>query len=379
MTATPDDTTTMRSESSEQITALSETLRSSVARLQAILDTAIDAIITIDAHGIINSINRATERILGYSETELVGRNVSILMPQPFASEHDRYLERYLSTREPRIIGIGREVVARRKDGTFLPVDLAVSEVVGLGLFTGILRDITQRNFERERLIQSERLAALGEAMAGLTHESRNALARSQSNLRMLARRLTDRDDLLEMIHGAMRANEDIRRQFEEVREYAAPIKLHKEPHDLRLLLDAAWNLLEEEREVRAASLKIDPYHFDLTCDVDTFHVQNAFRNILENSLAACTGETEITVKFYEDLIRGRPAIRVSISDNGPGIPADISKNIFDAFFTTKTRGTGLGLAIVKRSVEAHGGRVTAQPGLSGGAEIILTFPRKQE
>jgi two-component system sensor kinase FixL len=379
MTATPDDTTTMRSESSEQITALSETLRSSVARLQAILDTAIDAIITIDAHGIINSVNRATERILGYSETELVGRNVSILMPQPFASEHDRYLERYLSTREPRIIGIGREVVARRKDGTFFPVDLAVSEVVGLGLFTGILRDITQRNFERERLIQSERLAALGEAMAGLTHESRNALARSQSNLRMLARRLTDRDDLLGMIHGAMRANEDIRRQFEEVREYAAPIKLHKDPHDLRLLLDAAWNLLEEEREVRAASLKIDPHYFDLTCDVDTLHVQNAFRNIFENSLAACTGETEITVKFCEDLISGRPAIRVSISDNGPGIPADIYANIFDAFFTTKTRGTGLGLAIVKRSVEAHGGRVTAQPGLSGGAEIILTFPRKQE
>jgi PAS domain S-box-containing protein len=124
-----------------------QALREREARLRAILDTTVDGIITIDAQGIIESFNLVAERIFGYAAAEVLGQEVSLLMPSPYREEHDGYLARYLRTGEKRIIGIGREVVGRRKDGATFPMDLAVSEV-RLGnrrLFTGIVRDITER------------------------------------------------------------------------------------------------------------------------------------------------------------------------------------------------------------------------------------------
>ncbi len=367
---------TKADESSNELSKLTHTLRTSERRMQAILDTAVDAIVTIDLSGIIRHVNHATERLFGYTESELIGQNVSMLMPAPYSAEHDGYLQHYLETREARIIGSGREVEAKRKDGTTFPVDLAVSEVTELGLFTGILRDITDRHAERRRLMESERLAALGQAMTGLTHESRNALARSQSNLRMLARRLQDRPELLELIRGALQANDAIRRQFEEVREYAAPIHLHLEQLSLRNLIESVWENLAGERENHIAELRFANDASCDICEVDTFHVQNAFRNIFENSLAACTDPVEILVTISDDELDRRPALRVSIRDNGPGLPVEIVGKIFDAFFTTKARGTGLGLAIVRRSIEAHNGRVEGRSGDTNGAEITLILPR---
>ena len=126
-------------------------LRKSQEQLAAVLHTAADAIITINAKGIIQSVNKATERMFGYNAAEMIGQNIKILMPSPYREEHDRYLENYDRTGVKKIIGIGREVVARRKDGSTLPVDLAVSVVDHLKLFTGIIRDITRRKeLERE-------------------------------------------------------------------------------------------------------------------------------------------------------------------------------------------------------------------------------------
>lgn len=353
-------------------------LKEGAERLRAILNTAVDAVVTIDRRGIIDSANPATERMFGYSREELIGRNVNMLMPSPYREEHDGFIAQYLETGEAKIIGIGREVEGRRKDGTVFPIDLAVSEIASFGLFTGIIRDITERKAEHERLLQAERLALLGEAMAGLTHESRNALARSQANLRRLARRLKGSEKLLQLIDGATQANEDIRRQFEEVREYAAPLKLKFQRIDLQQLVRQAWDQLADERRGRDARLRFPETNRDATCVVDPFSLRNAFRNILENALAASGDPVRIDIEFCEAQIDDRPALQIVIRDNGPGLPPEVAERAFDAFFTTKTKGTGLGLAIVKRTVEAHGGTVTSSSGKDCGAEIILTLPKEQ-
>lgn len=347
-------------------------------RMRAILNTASDAIITINRQGMIDAVNPATERMFGYDRKELIGQNVKMLMPSPYCEEHDDYLRRYLESGEAKIIGIGREVEGRRKDGSIFPIDLAVSEVDHLGLFTGIIRDITERKAEQEQLIQSERLALLGEAMAGLTHESRNALARSQSNLRRLARRLKGQDELLEFITGALTANDDVSRQFEEVREYAAPLRLQRTPTSLTEIIHQAWNDLAALREERTAHLTVTTETSDDVCEVDPFPLRNAFRNILENALAACADPVEVTVELLENRWGGEPTLEARFRDSGPGLPPEVRSRAFEAFFTTKTRGTGLGLAIVRRTIEAHGGEVTFGPPSPSGAEIRILLPRSK-
>jgi len=143
------------------------------AKYRTILDTTVDAIITIDSVGIIQSVNRATVRLLGYEAEEIIGCNVNILMPQPEQGKHDAYLERYLQGGDPRIIGIGREVRALKKDGSQVPVDLAVSEfqLGGERMFTGVLRDVSERKRLEEQLTRSSKLASLGELVGGIAHE----------------------------------------------------------------------------------------------------------------------------------------------------------------------------------------------------------------
>src|SRR5262249_17127671 len=151
-------------------------LRESQGRIQAILNTAADAIITIDQHGIIESVNNAAERLFGYTASEVVGRNVSMLMPSPHRDQHDGYLERYIRTGEARVIGIGRGLEALRRDGTTFPIELALSEVRGSNhrQFTGIIRDITVRKRAEEALLRADALK--DEFLANTSHELRTPL-----------------------------------------------------------------------------------------------------------------------------------------------------------------------------------------------------------
>jgi signal transduction histidine kinase len=240
------------------------------------------------------------------------------------------------------------------------------------------LRRLAERRQMAKRLVEAERLAAIGEAMTGLTHESRNALARSQANLLRLSRRLRDRPELLVLIGAALAAQEDVQRLFEDVRQYAAPLRLRRESTDVRQLIFEAWEKLALDTKSRDAQLRETQGEADLVCRIDQFSIRNAFRNILENALAACEDPVRIDVAFQDAQLSGTPALQISIRDNGPGFPPETAERAFDAFHTTKTHGTGLGLAIVKRTVEEHGGRVAIGPEGSG-AEILLTLPRSSD
>lgn len=354
-----------------------EALRESEQRLRSIVDTAADAILTINTRGIIQSCNPAGERIFSYAVDELVGRNVKMLMPSPYHEEHDSYLARYLQTGERRIIGIGREVVAKRKDGSTFPAQLSVGEVTHLGIFTGIIRDLTSEKRSQDRLLQSERLAAIGEAMTGLVHESRNAMASVQAQLRMLSRRINDRPELGQYIEGALKSQLEVQKLFEEVRQWAAPKKLQILRTDLGKLLRAAWDKLEPERLTRTAELREQQHSIDLTCEADEFSMIQVCLNILQNALAACEDPVVITADYAETNLGGRPALCVTIRDNGPGLSPEQCERMFEAFYTTKTHGTGLGLPIARRTMQAHGGEIEPGSG-SGGAEFKLTIPRTQ-
>jgi PAS domain S-box-containing protein len=350
------------------------------AQLRAILQTCVEGIITIDQRGIVESFNESAERIFGYGANEVIGKNVSMLMPPPDRDRHDEYIARYLATGEQRIIGIGREVMGRRKDGTLFPMHLSVSEVRygGRRIFTGFVHDVTDLRQAQLRLIQSERLAAIGEAMAGLAHESRNALQRIQVTTEMLMD-LTEGDaEATHYIGVINRAQHDLQRLFQEVREYAAPIQLAYERVPLDAVVQSAWTELAAERSGRTIDFVEEKKCDDLHVNLDPFAVRQVFRNILENSLAACGDPIEIRVIYSGDHLNDQEALTVRVRDNGPGLSAEECGRAFDSFYTTKTKGTGLGLAISKRIIEAHAGQIAANPDCPDGAEFLVMLPRRR-
>jgi signal transduction histidine kinase/FixJ family two-component response regulator len=240
----------------------------------------------------------------------------------------------------------------------------------------GAFLDITERKRSQERALQTERLAGIGQMVTGLAHESGNALARSQACLEMLALEVQDRQDALDLVQRVQKAQDHLQQLYEEVRGYAAPLKLEREPWSLASVWRHAWASLALKRQGRDAGLEEQTGGLDMHCAVDHFRLEQVFRNILENALAACPDPVRVTVACSEAVLAGRPAVRVAVRDNGPGLGPEQRRRIFEPFYTTKTKGTGLGMAIAKRIVDAHGGQITAGNG-APGAEIIITLPRE--
>ena len=236
--------------------------------------------------------------------------------------------------------------------------------------------DITFVKQAQERALQSERLAAIGEMVTGLAHESRNALQRSQACLEMLALTVHDRPESLDLISRLQKAQDHLHHLYEDVRSYAAPIKLEKISCDLSTVWRESWAHLEQARTDKHARLKEKLDGVDLACTIDPFRLDQVFRNILENALAASSPPVAIEVRACTAEIDGQPAVRIAICDHGPGIPLDQRLKVFDPFYTTKSKGTGLGLAIAKRIIEAHGGQIAINESDKSGAIFLITLPR---
>ena len=336
------------------------------ALLAAVLNTAVDAIITIDERGKILNANRALQKLFGYLPSELIGKNISCLMPEPDRSSHDGYLAKYQQTGKAAIIGIGRQVVGQRRDGSLIPVDLAVSEIqVGnRKMYTGIVRDMTERHqvesdlrAAQQRLIQSERLTAIGQMMTGLAHESRNALQRSRACLDMLELDLQSSPDQHDLVKRTRSALVELQVLYEEVRSYAAPIQLERTRQYIRELCEETWLNLREQWQSR---------HIDLvaSCDAcppvscDKQRICQVLRNIFENSLAVSPNGSSIFVDCRTIQRDQSLFAQISVTDQGPGLNEEQRLRMFEPFYTTKTRGTGLGMAICHRIIDSHGGRI---------------------
>ncbi len=343
---------------------------------RAIVDAAVASILTIDEHGTIQWCNPATQRVFGYAPDELIGKNISILMPPPYKREHDEYIRRYLQTGEARIIGIGREVVAVRKDGTQFPMELAVTEFQSGGkrYFAGIMRDLTDRKLAEQRALQAERLAAIGQMVTGLAHESRNALQRIQACLEMLELELEGHPAGLDLVERIRVAQDDLRRLFEEVRDFAKPLQIECSPCSLPSQWREAWSLLSAQRRGREAELIESLPAGPITCLGDPFRLTQLFRNLLENSLAACADPVEIRISCQPIRLNSAAGWEVRLTDNGPGLSPEQRERAFEPFYTTKAKGTGLGMSIARRIAEAHHGTLdVGNP--ARGAEFIFRLP----
>jgi PAS domain S-box-containing protein len=235
--------------------------------------------------------------------------------------------------------------------------------------------DITEAKVAAEQLLQASRLATIGEMSAGLAHESRNALQRLRTCTDLLFEQVSDRPSAIRLLQRAQQAQEDLQQLLDEVRNFSSPVLLDRTECRPLALCREAWSLLQVQRRSRQAELVDEDCDVSLTIRADRFRMVQAFRNILENSLAACQDPVLIRVGCRATEIDGQRAAAISIEDNGPGFDDAGLDRAFEPFFTTKSTGTGLGLAIVRRIVEAHGGRVSASRAAQGGANVCLTLP----
>lgn len=361
--------------------------------LRSILDTVPDATVVIDEAGVMVSFNRAAVRQFGYSESEAVGRNVSILMPDPYSREHDGYIERYLATGEKRIIGIDRVVVGRRKDGSVFPMKLAVGEMsTGEGrFFTGFVRDLSERAESEARLeeVQAElarlaRLNEMGEMASTLAHELNQPLS-AVANYVQGCRRLVDRIEAPETEQLKMALDETARQSLRagqiirHLREFVSRGETEKETMSARALVEEAAALAligSRELGVRA---RFD-FAFDATVVVDRVQIQQVLTNLMRNAMEAMRDMerrdlTITTGRAGGDADPDGPGIAIEVSDTGHGIPEDVAAELFKPFMTTKPGGMGIGLSICRRIVEAHGGELTMRQRPEGGTTFRFTLP----
>jgi two-component system sensor kinase FixL len=370
-------------------TAADERVASAAEELHALLDAAVDAIIVIDGRGHIEKFNRAAEQMFGFSAAEILGKNVALLMPEPDRSAHDAYLRRYNLTREARIIGIGRDVQAQRRDGTVFPASLAVGRVAGTkpARFVGFIRDISARvAAERaaaqaqERLTHVARLSTLGEMAAGLAHEINQPLA-AITTYAQACQRLLDkgeapgtadiRDPLVEIGRQALRAGEVIRR----LRAFVANHDVRREPIRCNRLLEDAVSLARSDLHANDVRLRLDVAQGlpdVMADDVQLQHVLiNLFRNAIDATLQKGATQREITLRA----LCTPGGVEISVHDHGPGLEPGVLAKLFNPFFTTKPHGTGLGLAISRTIVQAHGGTLAHREEPGGGACFYFTLP----
>lgn len=351
--------------------AAEEALRKSEERVRSIVESAVDGILVIDDHGMIQAFNPSAERLFGYRIDEVLGQNVNMLMPSPDRERHDGYLRHYLTTGEQKIIGMGREVTALRKDGTTFPVHLSVGEMKsadGTRSFTGILHDLSDRVVLEQRLAEQKSLAKLGEMAAVVAHEVKNPIAGIRGALQVITSRMPvdqrDRTILLEIITRL----DGLNRIVQDMLMFARPRPLRREPIALSTLMSDTASMIGLDPTMRRLEIGISGAA-DIAGDREMLQI--VFQNILMNAAQAMEGRGRIDVAITE--FGGR--CRVAVADRGPGMPSEVREKAFDAFFTTKHRGTGLGLPIARHVVESHGGTIQIDVPLTGGTTISVDLP----
>jgi two-component system sensor kinase FixL len=380
-----------------QINSVDQDSKDASAKLNALLNAAVDAIIIIDHKGTIELFNAAAQRMFAYDSAEVVGQNVKILMPEPYQSEHDQYLDHYMQTNEKRIIGVGREVKARKSSGEIFPIELSVGEVEDSShkQFVGIIRDISalvQANSDainnRERLAHVTRLSTMGEMAAGIAHEINQPLtavasyAHASQNILKACDKLDFDNELrkekilaaLQKISDqAIRAGEVISR----LRGFVKKGTVQRERIDLN-------SLIEDTVELAKVDTRLLDHGIDLQLNavpspqlyVDPVQVQQVLFNLIRNAIDAMEehiGEPVCIETRWSD----REHIEVSVLDTGLGVAETDKDNLFNPFFSTKEAGMGMGLPISQSIIVAHGGELKHSHGVSNGSVFSFTLPAK--
>ncbi len=357
-------------------------------QIRAIFRTIPDAAIVIDDAGLIISFNTAAERQFGYSETDVLGQNVKLLMPQPYQGEHDAYLLRYKNTGEKRIIGKGRVVAAQRRDGSTFPILLSVGEVRSGGTvyFTGFIRDLTERADVEAQLEQLHgelarlsRINELGEMASTLAHELNQPLSSIANYVQGCVRMLRDSTD--ETIVNVRNALEEAAKQslragkiIHHLRESATHGTTEMKRESLRSIIEEAAALALtgwREKGIKAV------FEYQADSDavfVDRVQIQQVLINLMRNAGEAMGQSMRRELTLSTVLVDER-TVAVEIADTGPGISDEVAQHLFQPFVSGKPGGMGIGLAISKRIIEAHYGQINVGGNTNGGATFRFTLP----
>lgn len=383
--------------------------QNSERQLRALYENTLTGLLIFDRNEIILDANPATCDMLKLSREALVGRSLTSLGAdyQPSTSNGS---EEYDGSADSRVdddagstpgghavgstggtlhgstvsiavdscpilirVQFAKERKLRRGDSAIIDVEQQSMLNFSPGLNALSLRDVTEKRQSEVRALQSERLAAIGETMTALVHESRNALQRSFACLEMLALEVEDRPVALDLVLRTQRAQNQLRDLYEEVRQWAAPLNLRRDRTNLSQVWREAWNQVVQSMTDKKIRL-VEELSCEPLCRVDAAKMNQVFRNIFENAVEVAPGGSAVTLRCDQSSASGRNDLHVSVHDQGPGLTLEQRARMFEPFFTTKSKGTGLGMAIAKRIIASHHGHIHADS--SHGACIEITLPR---
>ncbi len=350
--------------------------------LTAVMNAALDGVITIDERGTVLSMNSAAAKLFGFAPSEVIGQNVRMLMPEPDRGKHDSYISEYLRTGTPKIIGIGRQVEGMRKDGSIFPMELGVSvaEIDGKRVFVGLIHDLSQRRQFERRLqeLQSNRLDLMENMAAGLAHELKQPLTAIGAYLNFARRHLNEKvlsiEKVEEMLDGAnaqvFRASEII----DNLRQFIARGETVRTLQNLNAVVRTACEFTDALAKEHHVKTSIDLEASPDTVVINKVQIQQVVVNLKRNAVEAMQNcerrEMRVSTRLF-----GHDLIRVDVTDTGPGLPKEIKDRLFQQFTTTKPHGLGVGLSISRSIVEAHNGKIWAEPSPGGGTIFSFVLP----
>ncbi len=344
--------------------------------LREILASVTDGVVTVAENHKVVYCNKSAEQMFGYCADEIIGRDVSIVIPDPHRSLHRQYVQRYIDTRVPRVIGKARECHGRRKDGTIFPVEISysVSGTTGQLYFTAVIRDITHRKEMEHEVRFMEKLADIGKAVTHVVHEIRKPL--------MLIGGFASQVERCQAIHDSEKDRRKLQIVVEEVRRLdtlLSGIRLITRPPSSSMkysipvnrVLNETLELLEPMLKSRKIEVTTDLTEDPIMVHGDPDQLKQVFLNLLENAISAMKGLGKVFIASRA----GAATAQIIVEDNGPGIPPEHREKVFDPFFTTSPEGTGLGLAICRNIVRDHGGDITLQSAVPRGARFVVELP----
>ena len=368
-----------------------QALRENEERVRGVLDNVVHGIVTIDEHGVIESFNAGAEEIFGYKASEVIDKNVKILMPEPYHSEHDGYLDNYLTTGQSAILGVGpREVRGLTKDGKEVPVELAISEMSlgGKRVFIGALVDLTERKETEQKLQQAQKMDAVGQLTGGVAHDFNNLLTVILGNLQLLERQVGDDERLAKRVTAAANAAQRGADLTGRLLAFSRRQVLEAEVADLNELVSGMDDLL---RRTLGEAIEIETV---LAEDLwptllDPSQLENALLNLAVNARDAMEASGQMTIETANatldeayaashDEVEAGDYVMVAVTDTGSGMPPEVAKQAFEPFFTTKEtgKGTGLGLSMIYGFVKQSNGTINIYSEEGHGTTFRLYFPR---
>ena len=367
-------------------------VRESAARLKGVVDTAMDGVVLIDSSGTMLMVNPACRRLFGYAPDEMIGRNVKMLMPPPYRDEHDRYLENYRRTGEAKVIGSGREVVGRRKDGETFPLDLSVGKVTQNGetIFVGFLHDLSGHKAAAAQLVQAQKMEAVGQLAGGIAHDFNNILTIISGNLDLAKRVAEQPEKLAVLIDRAATAAGRAAELTKRLLAFSRKQVLESRILDVNQAVLAMRPLIQ--------STVGDPVEVTMTLAdhpwptlVDPHQLEAALLNLSVNARDAMPDGGQMAIETHNVVVDDGYArmenitagdyVLVSVSDTGGGMAPEVAARAFEPFFTTKEagKGTGLGLSMVFGFVKQTQGHIKVYSEPGRGTTIKLYFPRHHD